>query len=120
MTPPVVYVDDEPALCRAFEWVLSRAGVDVVTFCDPLLAIEFVRSKAVAVIFCDYRMPKMNALQLLQEVDKAVPFYVVSGDLDVSRWTDNESRVTGVIAKPFRAERMLEIARSHLGVATEL
>ncbi len=115
MTAPVVYVDDELALCRAFEWVMQRAGVPVVTFSDPLLAVQFIRANDVSLIFCDYRMPHMNAIEVLHSVDKGVPFYVVSGDLDVARWTAGETSVTGVLSKPFRAERVIEIAQSHLG-----
>ncbi|MBK9037194.1 MAG: response regulator [Myxococcales bacterium] len=116
MSAPVVYIDDEPLLCRAIEAILGRAGIAVVTFTDPLAGLAYVQANAVAVVLCDYRMPHLDALGLLQRLERDLPFYVVSGELDMTSWTASEPRITGVVPKPFPAERILEIARAHLPV----
>ena len=117
MTEPVVYIDDEPLLRRATEAILGRSGIAVATFTDPLAGLAYVEAHPVAVVLCDYRMPRMNALELLQQLARAVPFYIVSGELDVARLAAGNPRVTGVLTKPFPAEEMLELVRAHLPTA---
>jgi len=112
----VVYIDDEPALCRATRMVfeLMEIPVPIETFTDPFAALEFIRIQHVLLVICDYRMPGLSGLELLERIERDIPFYVVSGDLDVTRWTDGNPRVTGVLAKPYRPERLLEIVHAHL------
>ena len=116
MTATVVYIDDEPALCRATKMVFELMAIPaaVETFTDPFAALEFIRANDVLLVICDYRMPKLGGLELLERIERDIPFYVVSGDLDVSRWTDENPRVTGVLTKPYNLERLSEIVRSHL------
>lgn len=117
MTGFVVYIDDEAVLCRATRMVfeLLEPPIAFETFADPALAIDFIRAHDVAIVICDYRMPKLSGLDVLARIDRQVPFYLLSGDLDVSRWADTNPRVTGVLAKPCRPERLIEVIRSHLG-----
>lgn len=117
MTALVVYIDDEPLLCRATEAILGRSGIAVATFTDPLAGLAFVEANPVALVLCDYRMPRMSALELLQRLTRAVPFYIVSGELDVARLAASNPRVTGVLNKPFPAEDLLDLARAHVSTA---
>lgn len=113
MIAPVVYVDDEALMCRAFQLLLRRAAVEVTTFTDPTDALAYLAAHPAAVIFCDYRMPRMNGLELLDALPGETPFYVVSGDLDAADWAAKNPRVTGVLAKPFRAELIVKIVAQH-------
>lgn len=116
MTGAIVYIDDEPALCRATRMVFDLMDIEVPfhTFTDPLAALEYIRTNDILLVFCDYRMPGLNALELLERIERELPFFVVSGDIDVTRWTDGNARVTGVLAKPYKPERLLEIVAAHL------
>ncbi|MCC6876043.1 MAG: response regulator [Sandaracinaceae bacterium] len=114
MTPVVVYVDDEPALCRVFALILKRAGAEARTFTDPLEALEFLATSSVAAVICDYRMPTMTGVELRERLASDVPFYLVSGDLNVRDQLGEGSGITGVIDKPFRPETLLDVLRPHL------
>lgn len=114
MSPSIVYVDDEPLLCRVFQTVLRRTGVPVMTFTDPVEALAFIRDNPVRLVVSDYRMPQMNGLELLDRIEADVPFIIVSGDLDVTRWTEGNARVRDVLTKPFRPERLLELVDQYL------
>ena len=118
MTAPVVYIDDEPLLCRATEAIPGYSGIAVTTFTDPLAGLAFLQANPVAVVLCDYRMPRMTALELLQRLERDLPFYIVSGELDVGRLVAGNPRVAGVLTKPFPAEQMLALVRGHLPTAT--
>jgi DNA-binding response OmpR family regulator len=114
MSTPVVYLDDEPLLCRAFEAVLKRSGYAVVTFTDPFDAIAFVNANIVALVFCDYRMPKLNGLEVVGRITTEAPIYMVSGDFEVERRLRDDGRIAGMLPKPFRAEEVLAIVRVHV------
>jgi CheY-like chemotaxis protein len=103
----VLYVDDEPVLCRVFERVLRRTGADVRTFTDPEAALAFLDEHPVAAVVCDYRMPGMTGLEVLERVSEGVPFFLVSGDLGITERVADLPRVTGVFAKPFQPEALL-------------
>lgn len=113
MSLPVVYVDDERSLCRVFEMILGARGVPIVTFTDATEAVAYLTANAVAIVFCDYRMPKLSGLDVLAQMGQSVPFYLVSGDLDAAGCA-NVAGVTGVLAKPFRAEALIALVAEHL------
>ena len=114
MSLPIVYVDDEPLLCRVFQTVLERTGLPVHTSTDPNDALAFIHANEVCLIVSDFRMPQMTGLELLDRIEADVPFIMVSGDLGVSRWTEGNPRVLDVLTKPFRPERLLEVVRGCL------
>lgn len=117
MSGQVVYIDDEELLCRSFAWILKSSGIAAKTFTDPHEALPFIRDHEIAIVLCDFRMPRMNALDLLQQIDKELPFYVVSGDLDISRFVEGQPRVRGVIPKPFAIEAMLATVTTHVSAS---
>lgn len=110
----VVYVDDEPLVCRAFALSMRTTGAAVVTFTDAAAALAHLRARRPAVIFCDHRMPGMGAQDLLQALPDRVPFYVVSGDPADATWALRDHRVAGVLGKPFATEEVREIVARHL------
>jgi len=115
---PVVYIDDEPSLCRVFEMVLGARGMKIVTFTDPAAAIVYLNANDVAVVFCDYRMPKMSGLAVLAQMTRPAPFYLVSGDLAADACKSNPG-VTGLLAKPFRAEELIALVKKHVASVPE-
>jgi two-component system chemotaxis response regulator CheY len=113
---PVVYIDDEPSLCRVFELILDARGIEIATFRDPVAAIAYLNDRDVAVVFCDYRMPKMTGLTVLAKMTRPAPFYLVSGDLAAEE-CKSTAGVTGLLAKPFRPEELVALVEKHVGPA---
>ncbi len=120
MSGQVVYIDDEEMICRSFSWILKSAGISAKAFSDPHEALAYIRESEIALVLCDFRMPRMNALDLLQQIEKELPFYVVSGDLEVARYVEGNARIHGVIEKPFAIEAMLATIRAQVRPAKEL
>ncbi len=60
MSASIVYIDDEPMLCRAFRSVLAAVDIPVETFTDVDAALDYIRAHDVAAVFCDYRMPTVT------------------------------------------------------------
>jgi DNA-binding NtrC family response regulator len=111
----IVYIDDEPALLRAMSLVLESVGLSVAAYESPEEAVVFINGNEVGVVFCDYRMPKMTGLQVLRALDKEVPFYLISGDLQIEDEVKNEARLTGFLAKPLSPFAVVDLAKKALG-----
>lgn len=109
----VVYIDDEPLLCKAMRSLLSGATVDVVTFVDPHEALVYLAEHPVDLVICDYRMPGLSGLDVLAQLPRPIPFYLVSGELEAPQ----PEGVLGVLDKPFPIAKLLEIVRRHLPAA---
>jgi two-component system probable response regulator PhcQ len=108
----LVYVDDEPALCRIVARVLARTGARVHTFTDPREALAFLQTTVVDAVISDYRMPEMTGIELLQQLARDVPFFIISGDLWILDEVGHIPRVTGVLQKPVRPEELLAVIAS--------
>ena len=127
VTLPVVYIDDEPRLCRAFELVLRSHAFDVVTFVDSTAALEYLKEHERSSSSCDYRMAGLDGLGVLAGAPP-VPFYLVSGDLgpaETRRYRasrvccrsrflpSSSSRLSNATRRPNEAERWRARAPVH-------
>ena len=65
MNGPIVYVDDEPTLCRLFDLHFGGAQLPARSFSDPEAALAFLDETPVSAVLCDYRMPAMTGLEFL-------------------------------------------------------
>jgi CheY-like chemotaxis protein len=71
--PLVVCVDDEPEILSALRRMLRAEPYEFRTTTDPEEALDWVRTRGVAVLVADYRMPLMSGTTLLQLVKAASP-----------------------------------------------
>ena len=110
----VVYIDDEAMLCRVVSMVLRRIDVEVATFTDAEEALDHVQANAPDLVICDYRMPKMNGLEVRAALPESTPFVLVSGDLNHADVSD--VGVTAVPAKPFRPDQLNALVSELLGL----
>src|SRR5450432_220477 len=108
----VLYVDDEPGLCRAFARIfLSDASLRVSTVGTPEEAIELLGRERFDVIVSDLRMPGMSGLELLAAARKRQPEtrrLLVSGYADFESALDaiNEVGIDRLLTKPWQNEEV--------------
>lgn len=73
----VSIVDDEIDITKLFEYAISASihGVSVITFNDPVIALEHFadNKKNYALVISDLRMPNLNGLELLKKVKLLKP-----------------------------------------------
>jgi len=113
-SPALVYIDDEAMLCRVFQRIFEDCGALVVTFTDPELAIAYANANPVAAIVCDYRMPTLNGLEVLDRLEVEVPFFLISGDIAIASLVQRNPRVTHVLPQPFRPEDLIALLRPYI------
>jgi DNA-binding NtrC family response regulator len=81
----VLVVEDAAILARIYSCALSAAGYLVDTASDGAEGFERLLGCSYDVVVTDLGMPRLNGLDLLQEVRRRrpeVPVVMVSGDLD--------------------------------------
>jgi two-component system response regulator ChvI len=67
----ILVVDDEPDMTLLFKMALESDGsFTVYTFNDPLLALSNFKAGLYDLIILDIKMPKMDGLDLYQEIKK--------------------------------------------------
>jgi len=67
----ILIVDDEPDMTLLFKMALESDGsFTVSTFNDPLLALSIFKEGLYDLIILDIKMPKMDGLDLYQEIKK--------------------------------------------------
>jgi two-component system response regulator MprA len=111
----VLVVDDEPAVRRALEKGLLRAGHQVSTAPSGEQACEVLEGQSVDAIFMDLRMPGMSGRTLYHVILSQWPHLasrvaIMSGDPegeDHYEWL--QLYRLPVIAKPFELARVFEM-----------
>lgn len=73
-----VIIDDELLSVEVLEGILSKMHnlVLVATFCDPIMAVEYLLVNKVGFVFLNAEMPSLHGIDLLRSV-KNPPFVVV-------------------------------------------
>jgi response regulator RpfG family c-di-GMP phosphodiesterase len=112
VAPRVLYVDDEPALCRAFSRIFSaRPDLSVVAVGSPDEALSLLGRETFDVIVSDLRMPGMSGLELLAAARRRSPEtrrLLVSGYADFETALDaiNEVGIDRLLTKPWQNDEV--------------
>lgn len=111
----VLLVDDNPQALKLVKMVLSGLGIhQLFTAKDGKTAQDFLgeTEEDIDLIVCDWEMPRMTGLELLQQVRTVrpdMPFMMVTGNVDVKSVTAaKEFGVNAYLSKPFTPGQMQE------------
>lgn len=79
----LMFIDNEPDIC---DIALDKFQNDfeIITFTNPLLAIDAYINSPYDIVICDYLMPQLNGCELikqLKEIDPQVTIISNSGDI---------------------------------------
>ena len=70
----ILLVDDDEDMCKSLSDVIATNSTCEVTYItDPLEALDELKSNEYSLAIIDYKMPKMNGLQLLKAVKERYP-----------------------------------------------
>src|SRR4051812_11156278 len=104
----IILVDDEPELASLFKAFLKKEGHNVVSFTDPILALEYYKETADkhSLIITDLRMPGICGIDLakgIREFDSKIRIFLMtafeSKDLEDGKDFKNAS-IDRLIQKP--------------------
>ncbi|MBU2648311.1 sigma-54 dependent transcriptional regulator [bacterium] len=77
MKTRILIVDDEVSTTALLKGFLVKQGYDITTEHDPETALSLVRDQQFDLLISDYRMPKMNGLELIENVRKIDPVIAI-------------------------------------------
>lgn len=114
----VLIVEDEKLIRQGIKTMIQRSGVpvEVIIECaNGEMALEVIREQKVDVMFTDIRMPKMDGIELVRQMQSCehVPLTVaISGYDDFSYAVEMlRNGVREYILKPVEREKIAEILR---------
>ncbi len=106
----MLVIDDESVVLSSCRRIFSTAGFEVVTTDSPRQGLELASASKFAVILCDWRMPELDGLDLVEMLDKRTPeaaVVMITGFPAVDRATEVMKRgAMDYIAKPFTPEEI--------------
>lgn len=116
----VMIIDDEKTFIVPLEIGLKRVGIDVVSFTDPIEAIEYLKNNKVNVLLTDYHMePGINGdevIKRVREFNKDVIIYLQTGyaeELPANEMLDKYD-IQGFIDKGEGQEKNMQLIKSSL------
>jgi PAS domain S-box-containing protein len=116
----LLFVDDEPALCRSARSMLERLGYRITTTSDPEDALKRFHEAPgeVDLVITDLTMPRMTGVDLAQELlalRPELPIVLVSGF--GGKWTPERAREIGIrasLSKPLSLSSLASALRQVL------
>jgi len=66
----VLLAEDDQFISRAYKDGLERAGFEIVTALDGLIAVEKAKTEKPDIVLLDLMMPEKNGFEVLEEIKK--------------------------------------------------
>ncbi|MCO7514386.1 sigma-54 dependent transcriptional regulator [Pseudomonas guariconensis] len=116
----VILVDDDPHLRQALSQTLDLAGLKVVSLPDAHGLAERIEADWPGVVVSDIRMPGIDGLQLLEQVqgrDNELPVLLITGHGDVPLAVQAmRAGAYDFLEKPFASDALLDSVRRALAL----
>jgi len=116
----VMIIDDEKTFIVLLEIGLKRVGIDVISFTDPIEAIEYLKNNKINVLLTDYHMePGINGdevIKRVREFNKDVIIYLQTGyaeELPADEMLEKYD-IQGFIDKGEGQEKNMQLIKSSL------
>ncbi|EMP57157.1 two component Fis family sigma54-specific transcriptional regulator [Marinobacter santoriniensis NKSG1] len=113
--PSVIFVDDDPHILQAMAQTLALEDIPVACHPDGPSALPAITPEFEGIVLCDYNMPGMDGLQLLEKVravDDSIPVIILTGQGDISTAVSAmQQGAYDFIEKPFDHEELIELLR---------
>lgn len=114
----ILVIDDEEALCRMVDAVLTDSGYAVTTRTRSVDAVEGFETGGFELVITDVRMPGLDGLEVLQRVkavSPAVPVIVITAHATVEMSIQALRKgAYDMVTKPFEPEELLYRVRNAL------
>jgi len=119
-TQKVLVVEDDPGVRAMLAQTLDRSGYDVQSAVDGSEALSKIRGNQFSLVITDVRLPKVNGLQLLDEIKQStpqLPVIVITGYGSVQNAVEAmQVGASDYLLKPFSTEA-LQAAICRAGMA---
>ena len=116
--PVILICDDDRSLCDILETTLKYDGYNAVTVNSGQQALDRINEKDIDLILLDLKLPDMNGLYTLKQIQKKLhhtPVIMISGVGDIAAAVEaTRNGAFDFLEKPLDAERVLVTIRNAL------
>lgn len=116
MSPFIIIIDDDEAVCQSLSSVLATYGIGSKYFTSPRKALEALAETACDCLLLDVRMPEidgLSVLKILQSAGEHPPVVMITGHADVPMAVQAmKLGAADFIEKPVDDEKLAESIRS--------
>jgi len=109
----ILIVDDEPHVSLVLKQFLERAGWQVFSALNGVLAIDIIKKELPDAVISDVHMPKMGGIELCDFIQRNLPGYrpllvlmTSRTDRDIKAWIVQQSQIE-MMTKPISMRRLL-------------
>ena len=103
-------IDDDQIMLQTTPDLLEILGYDTTTNCNPIDALQYIKTKKPDLILCDLNMPQMSGLEVLRKTKEIHPdgtFIVMTGFASIeSAVNAMRNGATDYIQKPFTLDHL--------------
>jgi CheY-like chemotaxis protein len=108
----VLVIDDDEDILRSLAREFAQEKCQVLTTTNPDMALSWMAQHPIAVVVSDYRMPRMNGVELLEQVRLVYPdiFRVLLtgyGDFEIAMGCINRGHIHRFMTKPWEKDELL-------------
>ncbi len=114
----ILLIDDDPAVRGLISSILRKKGMDVVLAKEGNEGLQLVQNENPDLVVCDFQMPGMNGLEVLDQIKKnnpQIPVIILTAYGDAALTI--QSMQTGAfdfIEKPINPRELLEVTKNAL------
>jgi len=114
----ILLVEDTEAILKLTKFRLEKAGFEVITATDGLLALEAVQNSNPDIILLDFGLPGIDGIEVTRrlkadERHKAIPIIVFTATIENLKQFEEFGADDGIL-KPYEPEELIEKIKKHL------
>ncbi len=118
MAHRMLVIDDDKTVLESCQRVFRDEGYEVVVASDPWEGLNLASSTYFDVILCDWKMPGLDGLDVVQELDRRCPdsaVVMITGYPALERATEAMKRgAMDYVSKPFTPEEIIQAVKKAL------
>ncbi|HSZ73138.1 MAG TPA: sigma-54 dependent transcriptional regulator [Cytophagaceae bacterium] len=87
----ILIIDDNIDICQLLERFFKKKGHDTKFFTSEINALDYLKNNECDLVFCDFRLPKMDGKEVLEkikQIDPTIQVVIITGYSDVKTAVD--------------------------------
>lgn len=110
----ILIVDDEIQIINSLKRVFYKSNYEILASTKPEEAMNIMDNSKFDIIICDYNMPDINGIEILEYAKKVIPDAIrilMTGycDVNIAVSAINEGSVFYYISKPWKNEEVISV-----------